>query len=118
MAAVIRRPGEQRERLTCHLYSPPEEDSSRRVLERAFELTAESSTLEQRLRKAVRADRLPRRGLEELTLAVEAGVLDPEERKLLERAAAARLEAIQVDDFSEDELIGAAVARPKRPAAA
>ena len=118
-AAVIQQPGEQRERLTCHLHSPPEDDNARRVLERAFELTAESAPLERRLRQAVRAGRLARGRLPDLLEpAARAGLLDDAERKLLERAAAARREAIEVDDFTEDELVGAAARpEPRRPVA-
>ncbi len=117
-AAVIRQPGAQRERLTRHLHAPAERDDPRRVLERAFELTVEAAPLERRLRQAVRAGRLPRRALDEPALAVDAGVLDDDERRRLERAAAARLEAIQVDDFSEEELVGAVEeTEPRRPVA-
>ena len=114
-AAILRRPGAQRERLTDGLYSPPEEDAALRVLERAFELTAEATPLEAELRRAVRAGRLPKHALEDLELAVDAGLLDDAGRRLLERAAAARLEAIQVDDFSEEELVDAAAAKPETP---
>ncbi len=118
-ANLLRRPGAQRERLTCHLHSPPEQDSARRVLERAFELTVQAAPLERRLRAAARAGRLPRREPDELELAVDAGLLDHAERQLLERAAAARLEAIQVDDFTEEELVGgpAGETEPRRPVA-
>ncbi len=115
VAAVLRRPGAQRERLTCHLHTPPEEDAAHNVLERAFELTVETAPLEHKLRSAVRAGSLPRRALGEPELAAEAGVIDAVERELLERAAAARLEAIQVDDFCEAELVGEVAAEPEPP---
>ncbi len=119
-ARLLMRPGEQRERLTRHLHSPPEPDDPRRVLERAFELTALCAPIERRLRRAVRAGKLPRKRLEDLLEpAAEAGLLDDAERRLLEHAAAARHQAIQVDDFSEEELVGGATAvpEPRRPVA-
>ncbi len=114
-AAVIRRPGAQRDRLTHGLHSPPEQESALRALERAFELTAEAAPIESRLRRAVRAGELPRRGLEDPGLAAESGLISEQERRLLERAAQARLEAIRVDDFSEAELLGDNAAEPEPP---
>ena len=57
----------------------------------------------------MRSGRLPKGRPEDLLApAVEAGIVTAEERDLVEQAAAARLAAIEVDTFTEDELIGRA----------
>ena len=107
VAEVLRRPGEQRDRLTSGLFAGHPEGDALRDLERAFELTVETAPLTTRLRQAVRRGTLPSLPLDHLLArAVAEGVLSAEEATRLADADAARLVAIQVDDMSLEELRG------------
>jgi acyl-CoA dehydrogenase len=61
-----------------------------------------------RLRQAARRGALPKGSPESQLLepALAAGLIDAREAGLVREAAAARLEAIQVDSFSEAEYLG------------
>jgi len=100
VAAILRTPGAQRDRLTADLYLPGDPTQALGRLERAFALVTETAPLVERIARASRASQLPRRPPEELVdEAVAAGVLTPTEASRLREAAAARLDAIQVDSF-------------------
>jgi acyl-CoA dehydrogenase len=113
-AAVLRRPGEQRDRLIDGLFRPAAEDHQLNRLERAFELVVESAPAIAKIRRAVRAGELPRKPPEKLVCAAaDAGVISRDEAELVERATAARLEAIQVDEMTVEELRGDRPAAPQ-----
>jgi acyl-CoA dehydrogenase len=101
VAALLRQPGESRDRLVGDLHRSP----AMKVLEEAFELAADAAPLLARLRRAIRRGRLPKAPAEELLeAAVAAGVLDAAEAERIERAAAARREATRVDEMTLEEM--------------
>ncbi len=105
VAAVLRRPGEQRDRLTDGLFLGCPEGDAQRDLERAFELTVEATPLMARLRQAIRRGQLvPSPLAEMLTQAVAEGLLSEPEADLVREADEARQVAIAVDDMSLEEL--------------
>ncbi|MEE8525918.1 MAG: acyl-CoA dehydrogenase [Thermoanaerobaculia bacterium] len=106
-AAVLRQPGEQRDRLIRGLFRPAAEDHQLNRLEKAFELVTESAPAIAKIRRAIRAGELPKAPPEQLlAAAADAGVINSDEAELVERATAARLEAIQVDEMTLEELRG------------
>ncbi|MEO1086724.1 MAG: acyl-CoA dehydrogenase domain-containing protein, partial [Acidobacteriota bacterium] len=108
IARLMQRPGAARDRLTPELYIHP--DSAWQHLEEAFELAAASEDISARLRSAVRRGDLQKGSAASLIeQGLESGLLSAEDADLLERAAAARRDVIQVDDFSLEELRGDAV---------
>lgn len=111
VAAILRQPGEQRDRLTSDLFlGIDEENQALPVLERAFRLVMETAPLRDKLRRAVRKGELPKLPLSELApTAAAAGVLTDDEADKLAEAEAARSEAIQVDAFP---LVSAETAQP------
>ncbi|MEM9597649.1 MAG: acyl-CoA dehydrogenase domain-containing protein, partial [Acidobacteriota bacterium] len=113
VAQLLQRPGDQRDRLTSGLFI--EEGSALGTLERALRLTAETAPLEAEVRRAMGDGRLPRRPVDGILDEAEAaGILDAEGRRALERAAAARREAVRVDDFSLERLRGEGGPEPKQ----
>lgn len=106
VAEILRRPGQQRDRLSANLFQGRDGDAQR-DLETAFRLSVETEPLIAKLRQAVRDGVLEAQPMDDLAQeAVEQGLLDDDERQSLEAAAAARQVAIQVDDMSLDALCG------------
>ena len=107
VAALLRRPGAQRDRLTSGLFYAQTKKRAFEELEEAFVLAIEAEPLVATIRSASRRGQLPRRAPESLLdEAVAEGLIDEAGKTLVERAAAARERAIAVDDFSLDELRG------------
>jgi acyl-CoA dehydrogenase len=117
VAATLRAPGAQRDRLTSDLFVPGDPGEALGRLERAFVLVSEAAPLTERIVQASRAGRLPRKPPEELLdEAAVLGIISPAEAERVRQAVAARADAIQVDSFSLDEYLGIATA-PERPEA-
>lgn len=105
VAAVLRQPGEQRDRLIADLYRSADPEGPIAVLEDAFHRTVEAAPVIDEIRRAVRRGTLPKASPESLLEEAEsAGVITTADRQRVEAAIAARRRAIQVDDFSLDEL--------------
>lgn len=95
---------EQRNRLTSGVYVPPENEDGLGKLEWAFKLTLEAAAVEKKIKKAVRAKQLPKKRVKDLVdEAVSKSVISQEEKNLLAKAIAARWDAIQVDDFADED---------------
>jgi acyl-CoA dehydrogenase len=92
-AAVITTPSEARDRLTANIYRGKDEDAVA-TLEQAFELTAKTQPLRDRLRKARIKD----------WRDAKVDGLSADERAALEEAEKAVTMAIAVDDFAPEEL--------------
>lgn len=104
VAAILRTPGAGRDRLTGDLFRGARDDDPLPVLERAFELVAASAPAVARIRQASRRGDLPPGAPESLLdEAMAAGIVGPDEARLVEQATAARLAAIQVDSFPAEE---------------
>jgi acyl-CoA dehydrogenase len=102
---------EERRRLTRDIFIPAAEEPGLGHLEWALAKAAAAHAVEEKLKGAVRAGRLPRETGDALVhAAFEAGVLTAEERECLSEAAAAREESIRVDAFP-----GGPVEPPARP---
>ncbi|MEL7059341.1 MAG: acyl-CoA dehydrogenase [Acidobacteriota bacterium] len=105
VAALVQKPGQQRDRLTAGLAILNETPLAR--LDDALRATVTAEPAEAILRRAMRAGRLTVDGSASLAAEGERrGLLTTEQRRAVERAAAARREATRVDDFSLDELRG------------
>ncbi|HSS39986.1 MAG TPA: acyl-CoA dehydrogenase [Polyangia bacterium] len=91
-----------RDRLTGDIYLPGAADPGMGRLEAAFAACQAALPVEAKVRDAVRARRLPRDPEGDLLdRAVTAGVISPEERRLLAEADRLREDAIQVDAFDD-----------------
>jgi len=106
VAAVLRRPGAQRDRLTNGLYVPADPQQALGRLERAFVLATEATPILDRIAKASKAGQLPPGSPESLLdEALAAGLIQKDEADKAREAAAAREDAIQVDSFSLEEYL-------------
>lgn len=120
-ARTVQQPGEQFDRLMEHVYLPdPDEPGLGRILH-AFRLLAAADPIVRRIRRAQTERKLPRgRPQDLLAQAVAAGAITQAEADQVAAAEAARLQAIEVDDFSREEYtrrMNRAPARKPRKAA-
>ncbi|MCZ6633473.1 MAG: acyl-CoA dehydrogenase [bacterium] len=108
IARVLQHPGTERDALTGGIFVSLDEEEALGRLERAFRLSFESEAVERKIRDAVRNGTLTRDRPERLLAkALELGLVDSAEARLLQEAEAARNETIQVDQFRlEDYLRG------------
>ncbi|MBU6429122.1 MAG: DUF1974 domain-containing protein, partial [Cyanobacteria bacterium REEB65] len=89
--------------LSRDIFSPPLGEPGLGQLEVALDKVVASYAVHRQIREAVKAGRLERKPTEsQADRALAAGVITEAERRLLDDAAAARLEAIQVDAFDEE----------------
>ena len=104
VARLITRPGEVRDRLTAGIFLPSEPHEALGRIERAFQRAAEAAPVLEKIRRTSRDGRLPRAAPESLLEpALAAGFIDAREAETVREAAKARLDAIQVDVFTESE---------------
>lgn len=94
-----------RRSLTRDVYQPPPEDLGLGRLERALKVVLAGAGPERKLNAARHSGDVPSEGgrEEQITAALEAGVLDESEAERVKAADAARMEAIKVDAFSPKE---------------
>lgn len=104
---------EQRDRLTDGIYIPKDANEALGRQERAYKLAKKAEEAEKKIRKAVKAKILPKKKAGNLVdLAYEKGVINDEEKKVLVESVAAVWDAIQVDDFTQEEYVRRV---PKKP---
>lgn len=97
---------EQRDRLTDGIYIPKDPEEALGRQERAYKLAKKAEDAEKKIRKAVKAKILPKKKAGNLVeLAYEKGVINDEDKKVLIESVAAVWDAIQVDDFTQEEYV-------------
>lgn len=97
---------EQRDRLTDGIYIPKDPTEALGRQERAYKLAKKAEEAERKIRKAIKAKILPKKKSGNLVdLAYEKGVINDEEKKVLAESVVAIWDAIQVDDFTQDEYV-------------
>ncbi|MCB9889618.1 MAG: acyl-CoA dehydrogenase [Planctomycetes bacterium] len=116
VARTLQTAGAVRDRLTDGIFVPQGEEEHLATLENALLLHWQADAVAQKLKAAVRGQRIPK-GPPEVTLAkaVEAGVLSHEECELLRTAERARTDAITVDSFSLEDYFASAVEPESAP---
>jgi len=97
---------EMRNRLTEGIYLPKDRNQQLGRLDYALDLVMKAEGIEQKIRAAVKAKTLPKKKISDnLTEAVEKGIITAADVGLLKESLAARLDAIQVDDFDAKEYV-------------
>jgi acyl-CoA dehydrogenase len=100
---------EIRERLTQGIFLPTKEGEQMYRLENTLKLVLESEAIEKKLHRARKEKILPRlKGVDLARAGLEKSVITQSEFQTLEKTLAARWDAIQVDDFSEEEYLSRA----------
>ncbi len=107
IAKLIMTDSQQRDRLTELCFMPEDLNEQMARLDHAFKLTKKSEPIEQRMHAAVKAKKLVRaKGMKLIDDALAKNVITADEKALLVEAEKWRLDAIQVDDFSQEEYLG------------
>ena len=95
----------QRDRLTDGIYVSTSVTDGLGRLEHAYKVARQAEAVEMKVRAAVRAKTLKKKSPTLLQDALAAGIITPVEHKLIAEAEALRLDAIQVDDFDQEEYL-------------
>ncbi len=104
VAAALKKPGAQRERLLDLSYLPADEKEALGRLERAFAVSTRADEVAAKIRAAQKDGRLGRgRPQKMLEVAAEGGVISADEVALFRQALELRWDAIQVDVFAAAE---------------
>ncbi|WP_371876081.1 acyl-CoA dehydrogenase [Pleionea sp. CnH1-48] len=105
---------ELRDRLTNNIFIGEENDPAGRI-EHAFKKVLASAPLALKLRDAMKAGKLKAGRTKEDTIAtaLATGVFTQEEANMYAEAEAARLDAIQVDDYSKEYIATGKEGKPK-----
>ncbi len=107
VAELLMHASEARDRLTVGIYQPTDRKESIGRLEFALQMTEASKKIEQKIKDAVRKKVLPKKKVDKLhEAACEKGVITSDELRDLKLAKQARWDAVQVDDFSQEEYLG------------
>jgi acyl-CoA dehydrogenase len=102
LAGMLMEPSAVRDRLTAGLFLPNDVLDPLGRLEDALNRVIASEPAEQKLRDAVRSGRMPELPEDKLLeLGVHRGIITAQEAEGVFEAAAARREAINVDDFAQ-----------------
>jgi acyl-CoA dehydrogenase len=112
---------EQRERLTMGIFVPTKPGEALARLEHAYKVIRQAEAVESKVQKAARAKKLNKKSKTLLEDALKAGVITADEHAILSEAEKLRWDAIQVDDYSQEDYLHYGekpVARPTISAAA
>jgi acyl-CoA dehydrogenase len=111
IAQLSQQEGAQRDRHTEGIYYPKENSRFIEPLviqEKAFKAIKAAQNIEKKIRKAIKAKKMPKvKGPKIVEVAIQNGVITAEEAQAMKRAEDLRLEAITVDDFSQEEFLKA-----------
>ena len=108
VARLLIAPSPTRDRLTAGMFLPDQVDDPVRQIELALDATMAAEPIEAKLREAVRAGRLPRVDdprIDAETLdrqAIDAGVITPDEARVLAEHRKRVAQVVRVDDFGPD----------------
>ncbi|MCJ8276463.1 MAG: DUF1974 domain-containing protein, partial [Bdellovibrionales bacterium] len=107
VAKLIQEDTEQRDRLTEGVYIGESINDPAFRLDQAFKMVKKAEGIEKKIKKAVRAKTLPKKRVNQLIdEALEKNVITKEEYETLSKATEMRNDAIQVDDFSQEQYLG------------
>lgn len=104
LAQAMQQPGDQRDRLTDGIYLTEDTDEALGKYEYALTMKVETEPLYRKIKiagkKGELPDRQPRFVIDE---AIEKGILTKQEGEMVRKAELARVDAVQVDEFTLEE---------------
>lgn len=115
VAQAMQQPGIQRDRLTEGMYLPEDPGQPLGRYDQALRYLKEAEPVYKKLYKATKKKQLPKTQPRfVIDEAVEKGILTEEEGRLIRRAEDARVDVVQVDEFTLEEYQNHTPAAPKR----
>lgn len=106
IATLVLSDSEQRDRLTDGIYIPKDPTQALGRYEEAFKVVKRAENAEKKIRTAIRQGLMPKsKGKEAIELAFGKKIITQDEMADLQRAELVRYDAIQVDDFSQEEYL-------------
>jgi acyl-CoA dehydrogenase len=106
VSSLIQEDTEQRDRLTDGIYLPKDPTEAITRLDNAFKAVKKADEIERKVRKAIRAKTIPKiKGDKAYDEALKANVINQQEYDQIKKASELRWDAIQVDDFSQQEYV-------------
>jgi acyl-CoA dehydrogenase len=104
IARILQTPGQQRDKLTEHIYIPSDPEEALGRLERAFSLLSQVEPVLKKIKVAIASGKLPQQKPERsIAEALEAKIINEQEAKLVRESQNARNDAIVVDSFTLEE---------------
>lgn len=115
VAQAMQRPGEQRDRLTDGIYLTEDTDEALGKYENALRLKVEAEPYYRKLKSAAKKGELPdRQPRFQIDQAIEKGILTKQEGEMVRKAELARVDAVQVDEFTLEEYQSRTPAPPSK----
>jgi acyl-CoA dehydrogenase len=105
VANALLNNAEQRERLSKGIFMPTKAGESLARLEHAYKVIKQAEAVDKKVRAAIKAKTLNKKSKTLVEDALKAGVITAEERQLMAEAERLRWDAIQVDDYSQEEYL-------------
>jgi len=105
VASLLLAPSETRDRLTDGVYKTASSGYVIGEMEALLPLVIAAEPLQRKIDKALRAGEIDSRNQQDnITAALEAGIINSDDARLMREVHARTMEIIAVDDFSSDEL--------------
>jgi acyl-CoA dehydrogenase len=104
VAQSLQSPEAARDRLTSSIYRPTDLSDALGRLEQAFALSVKADKILKHIKTTIQFHNQSHQDLaQQLTIALEAGLITQDELELIHQAASARNDVIQVDAFTLNE---------------
>ncbi|MGD8427563.1 MAG: acyl-CoA dehydrogenase [Balneolaceae bacterium] len=115
LAQAMQQRGAQRDRITDGIYIPKDRNEALGRYEHAMELIEKAQPVYKKVHIATRKKELPKTQPRfVIDQALEKGILSKEEAEILRKAEDARVDAVQVDEFTLEEYQNQTPYRPKK----
>jgi len=107
IATLITTDSEQRERIAAGIYVPKNTEDSLGRLEATFKVVKRAEAAETKIKHAIKMKQLPKKKISEVVQeACSKNIISLDEKNDVLRSEEMRNQAIQVDDFSQEEYVG------------
>lgn len=107
---------ELRDHITQGIFIPENTEEAVARLDQAYQMTLASANIEKKIKNAIREKKLPKKPIHVLLPeAKHLNIINDEEFNLLQQATVVKDDAIQVDEFTDEEYFSSQV-DPNRPA--
>jgi acyl-CoA dehydrogenase len=105
----------QRDRVTYGIYMPTKQGESLLRLENAYKVIRQAEAVDKKIRAAVKAKKLKKKSKTLIDDALKAGVITAQEQALIAEAERQRWDAIQVDEYTQEEYLSGQVKHETTP---